>query len=75
MPKIRIRKIIGYTDTYYVPEKKGWLFFWKTFDYYEPGDNQLYTQQFATEKEARDFLISEYNLPADTEIELSIFEI
>ena len=24
MPKIRIRKIIGYTDTYYVPEKKDW---------------------------------------------------
>ena len=49
--------------------------YWKTFDYYEPGDNHLYTQQFTTEKEARDFLISEYNLPADTEIELSIFEI
>lgn len=75
MPKIRIRKIIGYTDTFYVPEKKGWLFFWKTFDYYDPEDNCFYTQQFGTEQEAREFLISEYNLPADTKIELSVFEI
>lgn len=75
MPKIRIRKIIGYTDTFYVPEKKGWLFFWKTFDYYDPDDNSFYTQLFGTEQEAREFLISEYNLPADTKIELSVFEI
>ena len=74
-PKIRIRKIIGYTDTFYVPEKKGWLFFWKTFDYYDPEANSFYTQEFGTEQEAREFLISEYNLPSDTKIELSVFEI
>jgi hypothetical protein len=75
MAKIRIRKIVGYDSTFYVPEKKGWLFFWKTFDYYDPEDNSFYTQQFDSEQEAREFLISEYNLPSDTKIELSIFEI
>ena len=75
MAKIRIRKIIGYDSTFYVPEKKWWLFFWKTFDYYDPEDNSFYTQQFDSEQEAREFLISEYNLPSDTKIELSIFEI
>lgn len=75
MPKIRIRKIIGWDGSFYVPEKKGWLFFWKTFDYYDPKDDCYYTRLFDSEQKAREFLISEYNLPSDTKIELSVFVI